>query len=100
MEAREERESGDDVDRSRHPQEIGDDAREEGPDGVAQVAPEAIGPHGRCPPLRMGHVADSGEEYRVNHGGAEALESGPHDPPPVLRHEDGQRDPIGRTYRF
>ena len=51
---------------------IGDDAGEEGADGVAEVAPQAVDAHRRRPPRGMGHVTDGGEQGRVDHGGADA----------------------------
>ena len=43
---------------ARTPEEVGDDAGQQGADGEPAVAPQPVDPDGACPPGRVGDVTD------------------------------------------
>src|SRR5579883_3212962 len=51
---------------------VGEDAGEQGADGEASVAPQAVDPDGAGAPGGVGDVADGGEQGGVDQGGADA----------------------------
>jgi hypothetical protein len=59
-------EGGDDADCASEADEVGGDAGNERADRVAAVPPETIDAYRRCPPGRMGDVADGGEERWID----------------------------------
>ncbi len=75
-------EGGDGVDRRFDGGEVGEDAGEEGADGEAAVAPQAVDADGAGAPGGVGDVADRGEEGGVDHGGSDAEHDGAGRPGP------------------
>src|SRR5207247_2030532 len=84
-----------DVNRGSDAECIGNHAGEQGADGIAQIAPEAIHAETRRAPQRVSVVGYRREQRGIDHGGAGTLQDGPDEPGAVLRHENGEPDADG-----
>src|SRR2546427_9952195 len=67
-ETRDQGERGHEVDRGSETDEVRDGAGQEGADGVAEIAPEAIDAEAGRAPGGAGMVGDRGQERRRDHG--------------------------------
>src|SRR5688500_18388823 len=95
--AGERREGADRDDGGREAEAIGDEAAEDGADGVAGVAPQPVDANRPSPPRGMGDVADGGEKRRIDHGGAGAKQDRAADPGGDVLAGGGEED-AGRLH--